>query len=422
MSPRNALMAFALLAPVCAGIPAVRAQSAPPADGQQPAAQKQTEKAPATIKPASSGVRAPVRREVPLGQRRVVKSHKSQAETAPVSPAGPVAAPAAAAAALAAGTPAVPTQSPSTNVPPGTAPAATAPVPPSGWTEAEIKLAQTHCSAVLKGVDAVFVHEAPIKQGECGAPAVVLLSSIGKGPEITISPPVQLTCDMVAALHKWIKSDVQPQARAQLGSPVVKIETMSSYSCRTAYGRARGKLSEHGKANAIDIGGFTTAKTETVALLTGWGMTERETKALAAKAEAVRIAAEAAARAKQQPTGQPGSTPPSIASGSIHSAPGTSGTPGVIIRVPGLSPSGTPNAFGLAPDRLGGPKQAGVAADKTTAPVQPDADPRRSRFLRAIHASACKHFGTVLGPEANNAHKNHFHLDMAPRPRSNFCE
>ncbi|MDX2317514.1 MAG: extensin family protein [Hyphomicrobiaceae bacterium] len=28
----------------------------------------------------------------------------------------------------------------------------------------------------------------------------------------------------------------------------------------------------------------------------------------------------------------------------------------------------------------------------------------------------------MLGPEANDAHKNHFHLDMKPRRVANFCE
>ena len=35
---------------------------------------------------------------------------------------------------------------------------------------------------------------------------------------------------------------------------------MSSYSCRNAYGRAEGRLSEHGKVNALDIAGFVTAR------------------------------------------------------------------------------------------------------------------------------------------------------------------
>jgi hypothetical protein len=43
-------------------------------------------------------------------------------------------------------------------------------------------------------------------------------------------------------------------------------------------------------------------------------------------------------------------------------------------------------------------------------------------FLRQIHASACGAFGTVLGPEANEAHRNHLHFDLAPRRRGAFCE
>jgi hypothetical protein len=33
------------------------------------------------------------------------------------------------------------------------------------------------------------------------------------------------------------------------------------------------------------------------------------------------------------------------------------------------------------------------------------------RFLRVVHQSACKRFGTVLGPEYNSAHKDHLHLE-----------
>ncbi|MEM7702231.1 MAG: extensin family protein [Pseudomonadota bacterium] len=32
-------------------------------------------------------------------------------------------------------------------------------------------------------------------------------------------------------------------------------------------------------------------------------------------------------------------------------------------------------------------------------------------FLRVVHRSACKRFGTVLGPEYNRAHEDHFHLE-----------
>jgi hypothetical protein len=45
-----------------------------------------------------------------------------------------------------------------------------------------------------------------------------------------------------------------------------------------------------------------------------------------------------------------------------------------------------------------------------------------ARFIHGVHASACQQFGTVLGPEANDAHREHFHVDLAPRPGSAYCE
>lgn len=38
-------------------------------------------------------------------------------------------------------------------------------------------------------------------------------------------------------------------------------------------------------------------------------------------------------------------------------------------------------------------------------------------FLRAAHQGACQHFTTVLGPEYNRLHHDHFHVDLARRGR-----
>lgn len=35
------------------------------------------------------------------------------------------------------------------------------------------------------------------------------------------------------------------------------------------------------------------------------------------------------------------------------------------------------------------------------------------QFLKAIHQSACKRFGTILSPDYNAAHRDHLHFDMA---------
>ncbi len=40
------------------------------------------------------------------------------------------------------------------------------------------------------------------------------------------------------------------------------------------------------------------------------------------------------------------------------------------------------------------------------------------QFLRVVHESACKRFGTVLGPDYNSAHRNHFHLETSGQ---SFC-
>lgn len=40
------------------------------------------------------------------------------------------------------------------------------------------------------------------------------------------------------------------------------------------------------------------------------------------------------------------------------------------------------------------------------------------RFLRIVHQSACKRFGMVLGPDYNQAHKDHFHLE---EKTGSFC-
>ena len=41
-----------------------------------------------------------------------------------------------------------------------------------------------------------------------------------------------------------------------------------------------------------------------------------------------------------------------------------------------------------------------------------DGTPSERRFLRVIHQSACKRFGTVLGPGYNAAHADHFHVEL----------
>ena len=293
------------------------------------------------------------------------------------------------------------------------------PPAPAEWSRQEIELAQARCTALLKGLNFVAVPATPIREGPgCGAPAPMKLVSIGKNPEVALSPPPTVTCDMIAAMHKWMEHDLQPLARKHLGAPVIRIETMSSYSCRNAYGRTNSRLSEHGRANAIDISAFVTARGQTAMVVADWGLTAREiaaaAKAEAQKTQAAAVAPNGAAPQPQpktagppQPTGQP-------AAPATQRAGVTFSMPGISVQLPGTGFGHAPELGLSPPSRLGGPKpQDAPAANRSDG---------RMDFLRAAHRTACKVFGTVLGPEANNAHKNHFHVDMAERKGVTICE
>jgi hypothetical protein len=44
-------------------------------------------------------------------------------------------------------------------------------------------------------------------------------------------------------------------------------------------------------------------------------------------------------------------------------------------------------------------------------------DPSERAFLRDVHAGACQTFTTVLGPNYDANHRDHFHLDLARHGR-----
>lgn len=125
--------------------------------------------------------------------------------------------------------------------------------------------------------------------------------------EITNIGPV--TCPVANALQGWARFGVDRAARQILGSALVRIETMGSYSCRNVAGT--GRLSAHATANAVDIAAFRLADGRRISVLADWN-----------------------------------------------------------------SPS-----------------------------------PQVRAFLRTVRDSGCKRFGTVLSPDYNAAHRDHFHLE-----------
>lgn len=153
----------------------------------------------------------------------------------------------------------------------------------------------------------------------CGFPAAVRRAP-AHGVNWAPDPPAT-GCAVAAALHMWERDVLQPAASRHLGYSVTSIRHFGSYSCRTIGGGPEGRISEHARANAIDIAGFRLANGREISLIRDW------------QAE----------------------------------------------------------------------------------------DPATRAFLRAIRDGACRHFSTVLSPDYNAAHADHFHFDQARRGAFGFC-
>jgi hypothetical protein len=90
--------------------------------------------------------------------------------------------------------------------------------------------------------------------GECGGSDIVSLRRviIKDHPSVEISPPATLRCETGEAIVNWVREDLVSRAAA-LGSELAAIDNLDSFECRGQNRIAGAKLSEHGRANALDI-------------------------------------------------------------------------------------------------------------------------------------------------------------------------
>jgi len=106
-----------------------------------------------------------------------------------------------------------------------------------------------------------------IAPGECGAVDAVLLETVtlADRSKVVMAPPATLRCEMAEAVVHWLRDDVAPAAQ-KLGAPLRRLDNLGSYECR-GRDRVRGAtLSEHGRADALDVHGFRLANGKTIVL------------------------------------------------------------------------------------------------------------------------------------------------------------
>lgn len=285
---------------------------------------------------------------------------------------------------------------------------------PNVWPEVEVTHAREQCMHLLSGVPAEIDYLEPIRKGPCGLPAPVALKSVGSTSRVVFDPPVQVNCRMAAALAEWVKGTLQPQARKNLRSEVVRVIGASGYVCRNIYHRPNGKLSQHALANAVDISAFGLANGRTIRVLKGWGLTARDIKARAeARAKAKKEAeAKAVAAAEAQAKASKGKQV-ALPHAASDTAAGKNEPASGMAKPASLMAQ----ASAALPSRPSPPVATAVAEHEVT-PAKPT---KEALFLRSIHEGACSEFGTVLGPEANDPHRNHFHLDLIARTGRGYC-
>jgi hypothetical protein len=98
-----------------------------------------------------------------------------------------------------------------------------------------------------------------IKQsGGCVASDVVQLDAVilPDDSKIAVEPAPIFRCEMAAAVTDWIRDEIAPAVAEKLGAPLRAVENFDSFSCRGRNRVLGALLSEHGKANALDIRSF----------------------------------------------------------------------------------------------------------------------------------------------------------------------
>lgn len=110
------------------------------------------------------------------------------------------------------------------------------------------------------------VGRVPGKIKACGIQDAVRVRSVSG---VVLSPPALMNCKTALALREWTDNGLKPAFRQR--GPVVEMRVAAHYVCRNRNNQAGGRVSEHGKGNAIDLSAFTMKDGEVITVLNGWG-------------------------------------------------------------------------------------------------------------------------------------------------------
>ena len=136
-----------------------------------------------------------------------------------------------------------------------------APVPPPTPEPSACRLALTDEVAIAPSIPDIK------GAGGCGGEDLVRLEAIvlPDKRQVSVKPAAILRCKMAAALADWIRSDIAPLAE-RLGTAVSNLDNFDSFECRGRNRVVGAQLSEHGRANALDVRAFKFVDGSTISL------------------------------------------------------------------------------------------------------------------------------------------------------------
>jgi hypothetical protein len=134
------------------------------------------------------------------------------------------------------------------------------------WRLSTLRVDADACARLLRSplIEATQVGDQPITNG-CGWMNGVRLTAAG-GARVSVD---RITCEAAAGLALWLAHDVQPVAQQMFGAKVASVQHFGSYSCRNMRG-STGMRSEHARANALDIAGFTLTTGRQISVARHW--------------------------------------------------------------------------------------------------------------------------------------------------------
>jgi hypothetical protein len=135
-------------------------------------------------------------------------------------------------------------------------PAAIAPPPPSAC-----RLALSEEVAIAPSIPDIH------GPGGCGGEDLVRLEAVVLPDKhrVALKTAATLRCTMASAIADWVRADMAPLT-ASLGSEISDLDNFDSFDCRGRNGVAGAPLSEHGRANALDVRGVKLADGRSISL------------------------------------------------------------------------------------------------------------------------------------------------------------